>query len=103
MAFEMAAYGAVAGILYRKLPRGGWYIYASLLAAMVAGRIVWGGVQFLLAGLRGTEFSLAMFLTGAVTTAIPGIIVQLILIPLLVVALQRAKLMLNDDAAEENC
>ena len=95
MAFELAAYGAVAGILYRKLPRNGRYIYVSLLAAMIAGRIVWGGVQFLLAGLRGTEFSLAMFLAGAVTTAIPGIIVQLVLIPFLVMALQRAKLMLN--------
>ena len=45
-------------------------IYLSLIAAMLAGRLVWGLVQFLLAGLQGTEFSLALFLSGAVTTAI---------------------------------
>ena len=42
MAFEMATYGAVAGVLYRKLPKTGWRIYASLISAMVAGRLVWG-------------------------------------------------------------
>ena len=57
MAFEMATYGAIAGLLYRKLPKTGWRIYASLISAMVAG-------------LQGTEFSLALFLSGAVTTAI---------------------------------
>lgn len=95
MAFEMAAYGAVAGVLYRALPRKGWSICVSLLAAMVAGRIVWGGVQFLLAGLRGTEFSLSMFLAGAVTAALPGIIVQIILIPVLVAVMEKAGLTLN--------
>lgn len=95
MAFEMAAYGAVAGVLYRALPRKGWSICVSLLAAMVAGRIVWGSVQFLLAGLRGTEFSLSMFLAGAVTAALPGIIVQIILIPVLVAVMEKAGLTLN--------
>ena len=95
MAFEMAVYGAVAGILYRILPKKGWGIYVTLLTAMVAGRIVWGGVQFLLAGLLSTEFSLPLFLAGAVTNAIPGIIVQIILIPILVAAMEKAGLTLN--------
>lgn len=95
MAFEMAAYGAVAGILYRVLPKKNWSIYVTLLTAMVAGRIVWGGVQFLLAGLRSTEFSLPLFLAGAVTNAIPGIIVQIVLIPILVAAMEKAGLTLN--------
>ena len=92
MAFEMATYGAIAGLLYRKLPKTGWRIYASLISAMVAGRLVWGLVKFLLAGLQGTEFSLALFLSGAVTTAIPGIILQLILIPILVVVMERTNM-----------
>ena len=62
---------------------------------MVAGRIVWGGVQFLLAGLRSTEFSLPLFLAGAVTNAIPGIIVQIVLIPILVAAMEKVGLTLN--------
>lgn len=95
MAFEMATYGAIAGLLYRKLPKTGWRIYASLISAMVAGRLVWGLVKFLLAGLQGTEFSLALFLSGAVTTAIPGIILQLILIPILVVVMERTNMALD--------
>ena len=92
---EMATYGAIAGLLYRKLPKTGWRIYASLISAMVAGRLVWGLVKFLLAGLQGTEFSLALFLSGAVTTAIPGIILQLILIPILVVVMERTNMALD--------
>ena len=95
MAFEMATYGAIAGLLYRRLPKTGWRIYASLISAMVAGRLVWGLVKFLLAGLQGTEFSLALFLSGAVTTAIPGIILQLILIPILVVVMERTNMALD--------
>ena len=91
MAFEMATYGAIAGLLSKT----GWRIYASLISAMVAGRLVWGLVKFLLAGLQGTEFSLALFLSGAVTTAIPGIILQLILIPILVVVMERTNMALD--------
>ena len=65
------------------------------ISAMVAGRLVWGLVKFLLAGLQGTEFSLALFLSGAVTTAIPGIILQLILIPILVVVMERTNMALD--------
>ena len=62
---------------------------------MVSGRLVWGLVQFPLAGLRGTEFNLSIFLSGAVTTAIPGIILQLVLIPILVVVMERTSMMLD--------
>lgn len=96
MAFEMATYGAVSGWLYRKLEKSNGRIYLSLISAMVAGRLVWGLVKFLLAGLQGTEFSLALFLSGAITTAIPGIILQLVLIPVLVVVMERTNMMLRD-------
>ena len=95
MAFEMAGYGAVAGLLYRRLPKKMGYLYAALIAAMVAGRVAWGGVQFLIAGLQHTQFSFAMFVAGAVTAAIPGIVVQLVLIPVLVTAMQKAQLVLD--------
>ena len=95
MAFEMATYGAVSGWLYRRLKTSSGRIYLALIFAMVSGRLVWGLVQFLLAGLRGTEFSLALFLSGAVTTAIPGIILQLVLIPILVVVMERTNMALD--------
>ena len=67
-------------------------IYATLVTSMVAGRLVWGAVRFVLAGLSGSSFPFSAFLSGAVLTAVPGIVAQLILIPLIVAALQKAKL-----------
>lgn len=96
MACELAAYGALAGIKYRLLPKKPWGIYASLLIAMIGGRIVWGLVRFLLAGAAHTEFPFAAFVSGAVTSAVPGIIVQIVLVPMLVLVLRRAKLTLNE-------
>lgn len=96
MAFELATYGAVAGLLYRLLPKKTGNTYISLVGAMIAGRVVWGAVQYVIFGLRGTTFTAAAFLAGAVTTAIPGIILQLVLIPPLVMVLRKTKLMLND-------
>ena len=89
MSFELATYGAVAGLLHARLPRGRASVYISLLSAMVAGRLVWGAARFLCAGLDISAFGLGAFWAGAVTTAIPGIIVQIILIPILVMALEK--------------
>ena len=97
MAFELAVYGGMAGFLCQKLPRKNSVTYAVLLISMISGRIVWGIVRFVLSGLSGTTFSWAMFLAGAVTNAIPGIVLQLILIPILVIAMERAGLSLNRD------
>ena len=93
MAFEMAAYGAVSGWMYRKVPHTLPMTYATLVTAMVAGRLVWGAVRFVLAGLTGSSFPFSAFLSGALFTAVPGIIAQLVLIPLIITALQKAKLM----------
>lgn len=83
MAFELAAYGGMAGLLYRLLPRRRASIYGALIGAMVIGRLVWGAAMFLFVGAKG-GFSLAAFAAGAVTEALPGIFLQLLLIPLLV-------------------
>ncbi len=101
MAFELAVYGGMAGLLYKKLPRRKWVTYAVLLASMVAGRVVWGTVRLLLMGLSGGTFTWALFLAGAVTNAIPGIILQLVLIPVLVMAMDRAGLSLNGPETTE--
>lgn len=95
MTFELTTYGILSGWLYRLLPRKPWNIYASLLVAMVGGRLVWGAARFVLAGLSGSEFPFSAFLAGAVTGAIPGIILHIALIPLLVMGLERAKLTLD--------
>ena len=91
MAFELAAYGAFSGLLYKLLPRKKSSIYASLLIAMIVGRLVWGVVMFLCVGLSGGSFTFAAFIAGAVTNAIPGIILQIVLVPLLVMVLEKNK------------
>ncbi len=95
MAFELAVYGWMSGLLYRLLPRKPWAVYAALIIAMIAGRVVWGAVRLLLAGLSGTSFTWALFIAGALTNAVPGIILHLVLIPILVIAMERAGLSLN--------
>jgi len=88
MAFEFAAYGFVAGWLHQKLQRKKRYVYVALLGAMIIGRLIWGLVMFLCMGLDATKFGLSTFLAGAVINAIPGIILQLVLVPVLVISLQ---------------
>ena len=90
MAFELAAYGLVSGVLWHKVKHTVPMMYASLVTAMVAGRLVWGAVRFVLAGLTGSSFPFSAFLSGALLTAVPGIVAQLVLIPLLLTALQKA-------------
>lgn len=93
MAFELATYGAIAGIMHKKLSSKKWYVYLSLIIAMIAGRIVWGGAMYICMGIKGGAFTLAAFFAGAITNAIPGIIVQLVLIPIIVIMLEKAKVL----------
>lgn len=96
MAFELAAYGALSGLLYKKLPRNTLSIYVALLLSMLGGRVVWGAVQFVLMGISGSEFPFSAFLAGAITNALPGIVLHILLIPMLVYALRKARLSLNE-------
>ncbi|MBQ6400410.1 MAG: ECF transporter S component [Clostridia bacterium] len=95
MMFELATYGAMAGWLVRKLPQNVGGLYTALILSMIAGRLVWGAARVILAGLSGSSFTWALFLAGAFTNAVPGIILHLILIPVLVTAMDRAGLSLN--------
>ena len=95
MAFELAAYGAAAGVMHRRLPRRKPYIYASLLTAMLLGRLVWGVAMFVCVGMNGGSFTFAAFLAGAFFNAVPGIIVQIVLIPVLVMVLDNPKVLPN--------
>lgn len=89
MCFELAAYGAAAGLLYRLLPKKKPYICVSLVGAMLIGRVVWGVVRVLLFGLGKYAFGWQAFLSGAFVNALPGIVLQIVLIPILVMALEK--------------
>ena len=91
MAFELAAYGAIAGLMHKHLPRKKIYIYFSLITAMIVGRMVWGAAMLVCMGVKGGSFTIAAFITGAFTNALPGIVLQIVLIPLLVMILDNKK------------
>lgn len=93
MAFELMTYGLVIGLVYL---RSRWKcivsLYRALIAAMIAGRLVWAAAQMILLGISGGAFTMKMFLAGAFFNAVPGIMIQLILIPTVMVALGRTGL-----------
>lgn len=89
MAFELATYGFMVGFLHNKLPQKKPFIYVSLISAMVAGRIVWGFARAALFGFDVGRFGFEAFWAGAVLNAIPGIIVQIIIVPVIVMLLQK--------------
>ena len=91
MAFELATYGFLAGFLMKRLPLSKWSVYVSLILSMLAGRIVWGMMMFICMGLDVSKFGFTMFIAGAFTNAIPGILLQLILIPILVILIKKVK------------
>lgn len=92
MAFELAAYGAMSGLLYKLLPKKVIFLYASLVGAMLFGRIIWGIATMILLGITEGTFTFTAFLAGAFTNAIPGIICHILIIPPIVLGLKKARL-----------
>ena len=89
MAAELAVYGLLSGLLYKALRGKKWGLILSLLTAMVGGRCVWGAVMFVVMGLSGGSFGFSAFIAGAVTNALPGIVLQIFAVPLLVIVLEK--------------
>lgn len=81
MAAELLTYGLVIGLMYKKLPKKLPYLYISLISSQLLGRIVWAIAKTILMGVSGKAFTLAMFISGGFVDALPGIILQLLLIP----------------------
>lgn len=93
MAFELAAYGGVAGFLYQRLPKKPVNVYIALFAAMLAGRVIWGLVSVpIYRVFTEQSFALSAFWIGGFVKAWPGMLLQAVLVPLIVFALERAKL-----------
>ena len=91
MSLELAAYGAIAGLLYKLFPKKLGYIYLSLISAMLAGRLIWGAAMLTLLSVKGSAFGLSAFFTSAFVNAIPGIIIQIALIPPIVRQCEKIK------------
>ena len=92
MMIELAVYGLISGLLMKSVHTGKIYadLYISLIAAMLAGRIIAGFAMALI--FAAGKYSLAAWTASYFVTALPGIIIQLLLIPSLVFALQKARI-----------
>ncbi len=97
MAFELLTYGLLCGILYGK---SRWKcitaLYRSLLISMIGGRIIWGISQVVLLGFSEKTFTFALFITNGFINAIPGIILQLVLIPSIMLLVKQTQLITMD-------
>lgn len=93
MAFELAVYGGVCGILYRRFVGKTGRVYITLVTAMLCGRAAWGIVSIFLYGIQGNAFSWQLFAGGALLQAIPGIVLQLVLIPVIIMILEKTGMM----------
>lgn len=95
MGFEMAVYGLVSGVLFQHLEKFSLKIlpriYISLLSAMVLGRAVYGTIKVCMFFNTGEPYTFTAFIAGTVTSGIPGIILQLLLVPAVVIAVEKVK------------
>ena len=87
MMLELCAYGILTDLLYRRLRAP---LYPALIGAMLGGRVVSGLANALFLGIAGQPYGLSAFVAASFVTALPGIVLQLVFVPLLVVALQKA-------------
>lgn len=97
MAFEMAAYGALCGLIYpmlRKKMGGKAYgaMLISMVIAMVAGRVVGGVAKAVVMGIQGNAYTFQAFVTAYFVNTAVGAVIHLIVVPLVVMALEKAKL-----------
>ena len=93
MALELAAYGLVIGLLFsRKKDYSRVYLLVCLAISMLSGRIVWGIAKAVLLGVAGKPFGLEAFLIGGFVDAVPGLILQFILIPLIMEVIYRSRI-----------
>ena len=82
MSVELCIYGLAIGFIYGMFKKQGLIpVYISLIVSMILGRVVWGGSMTVLLSMKDNVFTASAFLAGAVLNAIPGIILQLLLIP----------------------
>lgn len=92
MMVECGVYGLVCGLGMRYVRTGKATadLYISMVTAMVLGRMVAGFAKALIFAPGTPAFA---WVTTSLVTGIPGIIIQLVVMPLLVAALTRAKLL----------
>lgn len=92
MMVECCVYGLVTGLMMRYVRTGkeALDLYLSMVTAMLLGRVLSGIAKAL---IFTPGLSLAAWATASFVTALPGIVIQLILLPVVIFALTKAKLL----------
>lgn len=92
MLVELAVYGLASGLLIKLVRTGKPYpdLYISLVCAMLAGRVVAGIAKALI--FAPGQTTMAAWAAGSFVTGLPGILIQLVLIPSIVLALEKARI-----------
>ena len=90
MMVECGVYGLVSGLLLKFVRTGKLYgdLYIALIAAMIAGRVVSGIAKAL---IFSPGITMTYWITASFITALPGIVIQLVLVPLLVGMLMKVR------------
>jgi len=92
MSLELLTYGFVIGLVYKSFSQKNLKAsVVSLITAMVSGRIVWGITKAVIMGISHKGFTISMFITGGIIDAIPGIIIQLVFIPIIMNLTEKIK------------
>ena len=93
MVCELAAYGLISGLAAKYIHTGTrtLALYIRLVSAMLLGRVVYGVTNALI--FRAGAYSMEVFLTAAFVTALPGIVIQLVLLPALILILEKARVL----------
>lgn len=100
MVFELAAYGGVTSLFYRKFKLN---VYISLIAGMILGRIVSGMAVWVLATFFAAKLPGPItFIAGSITGSIPGIIIQIAFIPALIMVLGKNNLIKREGLSGES-
>lgn len=92
MMLECAVYGGVSGgMMCLVRTKKTWLdLYISMITAMILGRVVAGLAKAWIFSPGTAPFA---WVTTSLVTGIPGICLQLVLLPILIVALTQAKLL----------
>lgn len=94
MTAELACYGLLSGLFYHILPKKKLCLYFSLLLSMIGGRVAYA-LMFIVINLsnaRSLEALTMPIISATVLTAWPGMIIQIVLIPTLLIVLEKAKI-----------
>lgn len=101
---ELVAYGIISGIIFKFVRTGSTYanLYISLIPAMLIGRII-GGITKVFVYLSNAEaYSISLWVSSYIVKTLPGIVAQLIIIPILIFALIKSNIIPASEALKVN-